>query len=164
MRGQVEGEEDLEADSQGDLGMANLLTEDQMQDLSKAFRTFDVLNKGTLDARELGACFRCFGYVATEADLQDIMNEVGGKVDFWQFVHIMQKKMKDCDAIAEMKQAFKSIDTDGDLHISMQELKGVFATLLGYEPRQEEVEELMREADVDGDGKISQLDFINVLS
>lgn len=105
--------------------MAELLTEEQMQDLSKAFRTFDLQNKGFLDTRELGACFRCFGYVATEADLQDIMNEVGGVVDFAQFAHIMQKKMKDCDAVAEMKQAFKSIDEDGDgvlsrwvLHVS----------------------------------------------
>mmetsp|Transcript_31440 Transcript_31440/g.77074 ORF Transcript_31440/g.77074 Transcript_31440/m.77074 type:complete len:153 (-) Transcript_31440:310-768(-) len=144
--------------------MAELLTEEQMQDLSKAFRTFDIQNKGTLNTRELGACFRCFGYVATEADLQDVMNEVGGTVDFAQFVHIMQKKMKDCDAVAEMKQAFKTIDTDQDSYISMQELKGVFTMLLGHEPRPEEVEELMREADVDGDGRISQLDFINVLS
>jgi len=45
--------------------MAELLEESQMQELSKVFRTFDLQTKGTLDTRELGACFRCFGYVAT---------------------------------------------------------------------------------------------------
>ena len=135
-----------------------------MQELSKVFRTFDIQNKGYLDSRELGACFRCFGYVATEADLADLMNEVGGVVDFAQFVHIMCKKMKDCDAVAEMKQAFKCIDTNSDQILSKAELKHVFTMLMGYEPRPEEVNELMREADVDGDGKVNQLDFINVLS
>jgi calmodulin len=144
--------------------MAELLPEDQMQELSKIFRTFDLQNKGFLDARELGACFRCFGYVATEADLEDQIIEVGGTMDYAQFVHVMQKKMKDCDVIAEMKQAFKTIDADQDGVISRTELKDVFTMLMGHEPRPEEVEELMREADVDGDGKISQLDFINVIS
>jgi calmodulin len=144
--------------------MAELLTEDQMQELSKVFRTFDHQNKGFLHSKELGACFRCFGYVATEADLEDQIIEVGGTMDFAQFVHVMQKKMKDCDAVAEMKQAFKTIDSDQDGVISRSELKNVFTMLMGHEPRQEEVDELMREADVDGDGKISQLDFINVLS
>ena len=32
------------------------------------------------------------------------MNEVGGVVDFVQFVHIMTKKMKDCDVISEIKE------------------------------------------------------------
>jgi calmodulin len=143
--------------------MAELLTEDQMQELSKVFRTFDHQGKGFLQAKELGACFRCFGHVATEADLEDQIIEVGGTMDFAQFVHVMQKKMKDCDAVAEMKQAFKTIDSDQDGVISRSELKHVFTMLMGHEPRQEEVDELMREADVDGDGKISQLDFINIL-
>uniref|UniRef100_A0A6T8N3M1 EF-hand domain-containing protein n=1 Tax=Hemiselmis andersenii TaxID=464988 RepID=A0A6T8N3M1_HEMAN len=144
--------------------MAELLEESQMQELSKVFRTFDLQTKGTLDTRELGACFRCFGYVATEADLADLVNEVGGTVDFAQFVHIMQKKMKDCDPIAEMTAAFKAIDADSDGQISKSELKDVFAMLMGFEPTAVEVDELMREADVDGDGRISQLDFVNVLS
>lgn len=75
------------------------------------FGTFDNGNKGHLESRELGsnlpssrihhvmsgtnvviaqsgACFRCFGYVATEADMQEIVNEVGGTVDFQQFTHV----------------------------------------------------------------------------
>lgn len=48
--------------------------------------------------------------------------------------------------------------------MSRSELKVFFTMLLGRELRPEELDELLREADVDGDGKISQLDFINVLS
>mmetsp|Transcript_56314 Transcript_56314/g.115173 ORF Transcript_56314/g.115173 Transcript_56314/m.115173 type:complete len:146 (+) Transcript_56314:74-511(+) len=144
--------------------MASVLKPEQIEDLFKVFGTFDGGNKGHLEARELGACFRCFGYVATEADMQEIINEVGGSVDFQQFVHIMTKKMKDCDAIAELKQAFKQLDMDGDQYISQSELRNALRNISGVEVRPEEVEELMREADVDGDGRISLLDFINVLT
>lgn len=58
----------------------------------------------------------------------------------------------------------QAIDADSDGMIVKGELKHVFATLMGYEPTAVEVEELMREADVDGDGRISQLDFVNILS
>merc|ERR1719352_264098 len=109
-------------------------------------------------------CFRCFGYVATEADLQEMVNEVGGVVDFQQFAHLMCKKMKDCDIIAEIKQAFKELDSDGDGYINDTELKAAMERLMDKELRQVEVDELMREADVDGDGRISQHDFVNVLT
>jgi calmodulin len=92
------------------------------------------------------------------------VNEVGGTVDFIQFVHIMTKKMKDCDVISEIKEAFKQLDTNGDMYITKDELKEGLFNLLGRDLRVEEVEEMLREADVDGDGKISQLDFINVLT
>ena len=35
----------------------------------------------------------------------------------------MCKKMKDCDIIAEIKQAFKELDSDGDGYINDTELK-----------------------------------------
>ena len=35
----------------------------------------------------------------------------------------MCKKMKDCDIIAEIKQAFKELDSDGDGYINETELK-----------------------------------------
>jgi Ca2+-binding EF-hand superfamily protein len=38
-----------------------------MNDLKEAFEKFDAQSKGHLSVRELGACCRCFGYVATEA-------------------------------------------------------------------------------------------------
>ena len=35
----------------------------------------------------------------------------------------MCKKMKDCDIIAEIKQAFKELDSDGDRYINCTEIK-----------------------------------------
>jgi len=97
-------------------------------------------------------------------DLQEMVNEVGGVVDFQQFAHIMTKKMKDCDIIAEIQQAFRELDEDGDGYINKAELKVAMETLLDKQLHPVEVDELMREADVDGDGKISQHDFVSILT
>ncbi|KAJ1484045.1 hypothetical protein T484DRAFT_2543664 [Baffinella frigidus] len=105
--------------------MVESLKEEQKQELSEVFKIFDEKGKGHLTQRELGACFRCFGNVSTDADLQEQVNEVGGVVDLAQFVHIMTKKMKDCDVISEIKEAFKQLDSDGDRYITKQELKDV---------------------------------------
>jgi len=140
------------------------LQEQHLKELRETFHKFDAQNKGHLSVRELGACCRCFGYVATEADLQEMVNEVGGKVDFQQFAHIMTKKMKDCDIISEIKQAFRELDNDNDGFINTAELKVAMEKLMGKELRAVEVEEVMREADVDGDGKISQHDFVSILT
>ncbi len=96
--------------------------------------------------------------------MNETVNEVGGVVDFMQFVHIMTKKMKDCDALAEIQDAYQAFDKDPDGNIGREELASTFARLSGHELPPEEIDELLREADVDGDGRISQLDFINVLT
>ena len=45
-----------------------------MRQLQDTFDKFDAGRKGQLSVRELGACCRCFGYVATEADLQEMVS------------------------------------------------------------------------------------------
>ena len=47
---------------------------EQMRQLQDTFDKFDAGRKGQLSVRELGACCRCFGYVATEADLQEMVS------------------------------------------------------------------------------------------
>ena len=59
--------------------------------------------------------------------------------------------MKDTDGEAELKEAFRVFDRDGNGMISAAELKFVM-TNLGEKLSNEEAEEMVREADLDGDG------------
>ncbi len=59
--------------------------------------------------------------------------------------------MKDSDGEAELKEAFRVFDRDGNGMISAAELKYVM-TNLGEKLSNEEAEEMVREADLDGDG------------
>ena len=62
--------------------------------------------------------------------------------------------MKDTDSEEEIKEAFRVFDKDGNGFISAAELRHVM-TNLGEKLTDEEVDEMIREADVDGDGQVN---------
>merc|ERR1719385_553370 len=96
------------------------------------------------------------GQSPTETDLQKM---IGGdepeleasKINFSEWLSLMAKKMKDSDTEEELIEAFKVFDRDGNGFISAAELRHVM-TNLGEKLTDEEVDEMIREADVDGDG------------
>ena len=118
---------------------------------------------------------RSLGQNPTEAELQDMINEVdvdgNGTIDFPEFLTMMARKMRDTDSEEEIKEAFKVFDKDGNGYISAAELRHVMtnlgACLAGYRAiggahkktgeklSDQEVDEMIREADVDGDGQIN---------
>ena len=73
---------------------------------------------------------RSLGQNPTEAELQDMVNEVdvdgNGNIDFPEFLTMMARKMKDTDSEEENKEAFKVFDKDGNGFISAAELRHVY--------------------------------------
>jgi calmodulin len=69
---------------------------------------------------------------------------------------------KDTDSEDEILEAFKLFDKDGNGFISAAELRHVM-TNLGEVITDEEVDELIREADIDGDGQINYEEFAKVM-
>ena len=65
----------------------------------------------------------------------------------------MARKMKDTDSEEEIREAFKVFDRDNNGFISAAELRHVM-TSIGEKLTDDEVDEMIREADQDGDGKI----------
>lgn len=76
-----------------------------------------------------------------------------GEIDFEEFLQMMSKKIKDTDTEEEIRDAFKIFDKDGNGLISAHELKQIMANL-GEKLTDEELDEMMREADLNGDGHI----------
>ena len=85
-----------------------------------------------------------------------------GTIDFPEFLTMMARKMKDTDSAEEIKEAFKVFDKDGNGFISAAELRHIM-TNLGEKLTDEEVDEMIREADVDGDGQINYDEFVDMM-
>jgi calmodulin len=66
---------------------------------------------------------------------------------------MMARKMKDTDSEEEIREAFKVFDRDNNGYISAAELRHVM-TSIGEKLTDDEVDEMIREADQDGDGRI----------
>src|SRR5882762_10752121 len=93
---------------------------------------------GTITTRELGTVMRSLGQNPTEAELQDMINEVdadgNGTIDFPEFLTMMARKMRDTDSEEEIKEAFKVFDKDGNGYISAAELRHVMTNLGVFTP------------------------------
>jgi calmodulin len=146
--------------------MVEQLTEEQIAEFKEAFSLFDKDGDGSITTKELGTVMRSLGQNPTEAELQDMINEVdadgNGTIDFGEFLNLMARKMKDTDSEEELKEAFRVFDKDQNGFISAAELRHVM-TNLGEKLTDDEVDEMIREADVDGDGQINYEEFVKMM-
>jgi calmodulin len=69
---------------------------------------------------------------------------------------------QDTDSEEELKEAFKVFDKDQNGFISAAELRHVM-TNLGEKLTDEEVEEMIREADLDGNGEVDYDEFVKMM-
>lgn len=121
----------------------------------QAFLLFDKDGDGSITTTELGTVMRSLGQNPTEADLRQMISEVdaddSGTIDFAEFLTLMARKIKTKDSDAEILEAFKVFDKDGSGKISADELRLVMHNL-GEKLSDQEVEDMIREADTNGDG------------
>ncbi|KAL2218224.1 calmodulin-like protein [Thermoascus aurantiacus ATCC 26904] len=146
--------------------LADSLTEEQVSEFKEAFSLFDKDGDGQITTKELGTVMRSLGQNPSESELQDMINEVdadnNGTIDFPEFLTMMARKMKDTDSEEEIREAFKVFDRDNNGFISAAELRHVM-TSIGEKLTDEEVDEMIREADQDGDGRIDYNEFVQLM-
>ncbi|XP_010743430.1 calcium-binding protein 5b [Larimichthys crocea] len=148
------------------------LTQDEIEELREAFVEFDKDKDGFITCKDLGNLMRTMGYMPTEMELiqlsQTINMNLGGRVDFEDFVELMTPKLLAETAgmigLKELKEAFREFDIDGDGSITSDELRHAMIKLLGEQTSKHEIEEVVREADNNGDGTVDFEEFVKMMS
>src|SRR3989338_3689092 len=134
------------------------LTEEQIEEHRQAFNMFDKDGDGTITAEELGLVLRELGQNPSQAQLNEMIKGVdkdgSGSIEFEEFLQMCQQKTDANGEEEELRAAFKVFDRDGNGFISAQELRGVMQNL-GEVLTQEDVDAMIKEADVDGDGQVN---------
>ncbi|CAL8379512.1 calcium-binding protein 5a [Gadus morhua] len=148
------------------------LAEDEIEELREAFNEFDKDKDGLISCKDLGNLMRTMGYMPTEMELielsQNINMNLGGRVDFEDFVELMAPKLLEETAgmigMKELKDAFKEFDMDGDGEITTEELRQAMTKLMGEHMAASEIDAIVKEADDNGDGTVDFEEFVQMMS
>ncbi|XP_057556382.1 centrin-1 [Hippopotamus amphibius kiboko] len=142
------------------------LTEDQKQEVREAFDLFDADGSGTIDVKELKVAMRALGFEPRKEEMKKMIAEVDkegtGKISFNDFLAVMTQKMAEKDTKEDILKAFRLFDDDETGKISFKNLKRV-ANELGEKLTDEELQEMIDEADRDGDGEVSEEEFLRIM-
>lgn len=142
------------------------LSEEQRNDIKEAFDLFDTSGTGVIDSKELKVAIRALGFEPKKEEIKKMIAEVdkdgSGKLSFADFLSLMSVKMAEKDTKEEIMKAFRLFDDDETGSISFKNLKRV-AKELGENLTDEELQEMIEEADRDGDGEVNKEEFLRIM-
>lgn len=152
--------------------------QEQVAEFRETFAFFDKDGDGCITLEELDTVVRSLGQTPTREELAEMIRDVdvdgNGTIEFAEFLALMARKASrggenggggdDSGDAAdeELREAFKVFDKDQDGLISAAELRHVMANI-GERLTDEEVGEMISEADVDGDGQINYEEFVKCM-
>ncbi|KEG11668.1 calmodulin [Trypanosoma grayi] len=147
--------------------MADLLTLQQITELKEAFAVFDKDCDGSITVEDLGEVFTAIGQKVSREKLQSMMAEAdldaNGVIDFPEFLTLVATKVNDPEEKElELRRAFSIYDLGNAGYINVTDLRFVMGRL-GCPLSAEQAFEMINEADIDGDGRLSFEEFRRVM-
>ncbi|XP_043222966.1 calmodulin-2/4-like [Amphibalanus amphitrite] len=142
------------------------------QALRYQFDLIDRDHNGSISGHELTEVMRQLGHNVTDAEIVDIMAAVDldgdGNLTFDEFVTVISKTSRDGERTREeadnaMREAFKVFDKNGRGFIGVSDLRAVLHCL-GERLTDEEIEDIIEEVDMDGDGRIDFIEFVRAVT
>merc|ERR1712136_290509 len=165
-----EEEEEDEAEDGEDEGLAHNhilarnpvdhLTAAEHELLENLFSSMNTSGSGVLRPMELVEIMKSeFGVEIPEEALKrqlELKDEDG--LDLDEFKHMMAIQMKKKLTVDDVKMSFNAFDLNQDGYIDKEELGKAMAQI-GFHMQPDELDEMIKDADKDGDGKISFNEF-----
>merc|ERR1711924_45384 len=147
--------------------MAKEFTPEEISEYKDAFSLFDKDGSGSISTEELGQVMKNLGQSPSKEELDCMVKEVdtdgNGEICFDEFLEMMRKQVDSSDPEQDLREAFAVFDKDNSGTIDASELAEVMKTL-GESLTAEEIQEMIKEADIDGDGQVSFEEFKKMMS
>lgn len=140
------------------------MSQQEIAEYQEAFNFFDKDNDGLIDVTEIGKLMRSVGLYPSENELQQMAKSSrGGKVDFAEFLHLASSNIVDTNINEQqMREAFRMFDSYGNGLVNLMQMRNALQNL-GEKLRDDEIDELIREADIDAEGNVNYEELVKIL-
>ncbi|KAH8247879.1 hypothetical protein KR038_011319 [Drosophila bunnanda] len=139
------------------------LREEQVKDLEEAFGIFDNEHTNVIPIRFLKDLLRAVAHNLPENEVQDYINEIdtdgSGDLYLSDFLYIMSKRYENLTPEDEVILAFRVFDREGTGFIAETVFRQIM-TEMGENMDEEEIEEMIRDADANTEMKIDYVRFV----
>jgi len=147
------------------------LSDEQRQEIEAAFAVCDPDKSGSIDVKNLKVVMRALGFEPRKEEITKLAKTIAnkdsgdadtGRVTLEQLIDLIKPKLLEKDSRTEIMRAFKLFDDDGTGRISFANIKRV-AKELGENISDEELREMIAEADTQSTGEVNEEDFFRIM-
>ncbi|KAK3812588.1 MAG: hypothetical protein JOS17DRAFT_463412 [Linnemannia elongata] len=138
------------------------MSEIRPEEIKQAFALFDPQNTGRIEPQ----AFQQFLNTLGDEELKATIRIPTHPLSLEEFTTLVSRYNDDesKDPEEPYRRAFQSINRDGSGHVSSQELKVALESFLGQNVLSEaDVDEIIKEGDVSGDGRITLEEFLKIV-
>lgn len=148
--------------------MAVKLTNEKLTELKDAFMLFDYNKTDKIALRDIGPVIRSVGLKPSEAEVQEIMQEVteagGNEVDLSSLVQLISRIVTNppTERPEDLREMFRLYDKEGKGVLSVKEMKHLL-TSVGEKLTEDEADELLKMTACVQNGQVQYDRFIQAV-
>ena len=146
------------------------LTEDQLKEAFVIFgdnagsptEALATIDSSTISTDKVGIMMRSLGQNPTQAEVAELVKEMGDTMDFSDFSSLMAKRGAGVNSEAELVESFRVFDKDGNGFVSTAEVKMIMCNV-GENLQEDEIDDMVREIDPDGEGQVNYVNLVKIM-
>jgi len=146
--------------------MGDKLKQEDLNAVKDCFNLYDNDGSGKIPSDKLGTVVRSLGYNPTEAEVEDMVRNTARGPSFGmpELLQAVAKcKGESRNNPDDIRESFSVFDRDGTGRVSAAEMRHVLTTV-GEKLSDKEVDDMIREIDVDRDGQIIYEEMVRMMS
>ena len=146
--------------------MFDNIVSNKEKEIKDIFDKYDSNRDGNVTSDELANILKAININVSDEEIKEIIEELelegNNEINYENFVSIVNRREKDVDTEEEVLKAFKFFDKEGNGLININDLKHIMITV-SKNLSELEIDDMLKEADLDMDGFINYEEFIRSL-
>ena len=146
--------------------MFDNITSNKEKEFKNIFDKYDSNKDGNVNSDELANILKAININVSDEEIKEIIEEIelegNNEINFENFVSIVNRREKDVDTEEEVLNALKFFDKEGNGLININDLKHIMINV-SKNLSEAEIDDMLKEADLDMDGFINYEEFIRSL-